>query len=41
MKYLGDVMLAAICGLFITTAFVHMNTNASVQSYQQEQQVKK
>ncbi len=36
---LGDVMLAAICGLVITTSIIHMsNVNTSVQ---QEQQVKK
>ena len=36
---LGDVLLAAICGLVITTSVVHMiNVNTSVQ---QEQQVKK
>ena len=34
---LGDVMLAAVCGLVITTAFFNMNHNTSVQSTQQEQ----
>ena len=38
MKHLGDVMLAAVCGLVITTAFFHMNNNnTSVQPTQQEQ----
>lgn len=38
MKYLGDVILATICGFVITTAFFHMNNNdTSVQPTQQEQ----
>lgn len=42
MKHLGDVLLAAVCGLVITTAFFHMNANhSSVPSTQQEQQVTK
>lgn len=39
---LGDVMLAAVCVLVITTSFFHMNTkHSSVPSTQQEQQVTK
>lgn len=41
MKHLGDVILAAVCGLVISTAFFHMKENASVQPSQQQQQVKK
>ena len=42
MRHLGDVILAAVCGLVITTAFFHTNSNESlVPSTQQEQQVTK